>query len=500
MDLIEDIIKFLTPLERKIIPLLKENSNLNSLVYKSGLTETEVNRALSWLNNKKLINISEEKKEIIDLDNNGKNYLKNSLPERRFLNSLQEPLNLEEIKNKSCLDNDELRISLGILKKKNAIEIKEKVSLTENGKKLLNIEFPEEKLLRKLPLNLNKLSNEENLVLLELKKRKEIVKIESLTNKIISLTDLGSKILEKGLKENLLESLTIEILKTGSWKNKEFRHYNINSLTPKIYAGRIHPMSLIVEKIKKIFLNFGFKEMKSPWVDTAFWCMDSMWIPQDHPSREVQDTFFLPYKGDIPEKLAKEVAKVHEYGGKTGSKGYGYKWNPEIAKQLILRTHTTATTYRYFHYKNIKCPAKYFSVGRVFRNEAIDQTHLAEFHQVEGFVMDKDLTLRDLMGYIKEFYSKMGINKIKFKPVYNSYTEPSIEAYGYNEQLGKWIELINSGIFRPESLEPYGINVPVIAWGLSVERLAMMLYKKTNIREIFGTYCDLDWLRNYNQV
>src|SRR3989344_4479887 len=253
MDLIEDIIKFLTPLERKIIPLLKENSNLNSLVYKSGLTETEVNRALSWLNNKKLINISEEKKEIIDLDNNGKNYLKNSLPERRFLNSLQEPLNLEEIKNKSCLDNDELRISLGILKKKNAIEIKEKVSLTENGKKLLNIEFPEEKLLRKLPLNLNKLSNEENLVLLELKKRKEIVKIESLTNKIISLTDLGSKILEKGLKENLLESLTIEILKTGSWKNKEFRHYNINSLTPKIYAGRIHPMSLIVEKIKKIF-------------------------------------------------------------------------------------------------------------------------------------------------------------------------------------------------------------------------------------------------------
>ena len=240
--------------------------------------------------------------------------------------------------------------------------------------------------------------------------------------------------------------------------------------------------------------------MKSPWVDTAFWCMDSMWIPQDHPSREVQDTFFLPYKGSIPEKLSKKVAEVHEHGGKSKSKGYGYKWNPEMAKQLILRTHTTATTFRYFHHKEIKYPAKYFCVGRVFRNEAIDQTHLAEFHQVEGFVMDEGLTLRDLMGYIKEFYSKMGIHKIKFKPTYNPYTESSMECFGYNEQLGRWIELINSGMFRPESLEPYGINVPVIAWGLSVERLAMMLYKKTDIREVFGTLNDLNFLRNYKAI
>ncbi|MBS3171719.1 phenylalanine--tRNA ligase subunit alpha [Candidatus Woesearchaeota archaeon] len=496
---VEEIIKTLTPLERRVLPLLKKNNNFNSLVNASNLSETEVNRSLLWLQNKNLIKISEEVKESVVVGRNGEEYLKDGLPERRVLNVLSERnLSLRELTDHACLDEDELRVSLGILRKKDAIEIKDNVRLKDTGKKLLNLEFEEEKFLKKLPLNVKELDNKEIAVLSELKKRKNIIKIENLKTKTVYLTEFGRSILEKGLREDLLEGLTIDLLKSGKWKGKEFRHYNITSITPKIYGGRIHPQSLVIDKIKKIFLNLGFKEMKSPWVDTCFWCMDSMWIPQDHPSREVQDTFFLPYKGDIPNELSKKVADVHEHGGKTGSKGYGYKWNPEIAKQLILRTHTTATTYRYFHQKNIEYPAKYFSIGRVFRNESIDQTHLAEFHQVEGFVMDEDLTLRDLMGYIKEFYSKMGIYKIKFKPVYNPYTEPSMEAYGYNEQLGKWIELINSGVFRPESLEPYGINVPVIAWGLSVERLAMMLYKQKDIREVFGTLNDLNFLRTYN--
>ncbi len=496
---VDSIIKTLTPLERRVLPLIKKNGDVASLARFSNLSETEVSRALLWLKNKNLILINEQISETIILGSNGEEYLKDGLPERRVLNALSErELTLRELTERACLDEDELRVSLGILRKKEAIEIKDKIKLKENGRKLLNVEFEEEKFLKKLPLNSKELDNKENAVLSELKKRKDLIKIESLKSRTVFLTELGYNILEKGLKEDLIESLNIELLKSGKWKGKEFRHYNINSITPKIYGGRVHPLTLITEKIKNIFLNLGFKEMKSPWVDTCFWCMDSMWIPQDHPSREVQDTFFLPYKGEIPNELSKKVAEVHEHGGETGSKGYGYKWNPEIAKQLILRTHTTATTYRYFHQKNIQYPAKYFSVGRVFRNEAIDQTHLAEFHQVEGFVMDEGLTLRDLMGYIKEFYSKMGIHKIKFKPVYNPYTEPSMEAYGYNEQLGKWIELINSGIFRPESLEPYGINVPVIAWGLSVERLAMMMYKKTDIREVFGTLNDLSFLRTYD--
>ena len=499
MEEADNLVKSLTPLERKILPLIKWNKNIISLKNSSGLSETEISRALQWLENKKLITVSKAERKILELDENGKNYLKDSLPERRFLNSLsQNSLKLDEIKDHACLDDDELRSSLGLLKRKNAIEIKDKVSLTVNGKKLLKEIFPEEELLKKLPLELNKLTEKDKLVFFELKNRKKIVQVNEEKEISVFLTKLGEELLKRDIKNDLLETLTKEMLLKGSWKNKEFRHYNLKSITPKIYGGRIHPLNLVIQKIKQIFLNMGFKEMKSSWVDTSFWCMDSMWIPQDHPSREVQDTFFLPYKGTIPTELAKKVAAVHEYGSKTGSKGHGYKWNPEIAKQLILRTHTTATTYRYFHQKNIKYPTKYFCVGRIFRNESIDATHLPEFHQVEGFVMDEGLTLRDLMGYIKEFYSKMGINKIKFKPTYNPYTEPSLECLGYNEELGKWIELINSGIFRPESLEPYGIKVPVIAWGLGVERLAMMLYKKSDIREIFGSSSDLNWLREYD--
>lgn len=498
MNSVESIVKSLTPSERKVLPLLKEHKNVNSIIKFSNLDETQVNRALSWLQDKNIIQIFEDIKEIINLDVNGLEYVKDSLPERRMLNSLQSPLTLDEIKDRACLSDEELRISIGLLKKRDAIEIKDKVFLKENGKRLLKIEFPEERLLKKLPLNINELNNEERFVLTELRKRKNIVKLDQLKTKSITVTKFGEEILKHDIKDNMIESLTVEMLKNNSWKNKEFRHYNIKSVSPKIYGGRLHPLTLVMNNVKRIFLNLGFKEMKSQWVDTSFWCMDSMWIPQDHPSREVQDTFYLPYKGSIPEKLSKKVAEVHEHGGKTGSKGYKYKWNPEIAKQLILRTHTTATTYRYFHNKNIQYPAKYFSIGRVFRNEAIDQTHLPEFYQVEGFVMDENLTLRDLMGYIKEFYGKMGIHKIRFKPTYNPYTEPSMEASGYSEELGKWVELINSGIFRPESLEPYGIKVPVIAWGFGLERLAMMIYKQKDIRNLFGHNSDLNWLRNFN--
>ena len=254
--------------------------------------------------------------------------------------------------------------------------------------------------------------------------------------------------------------------------------------------------------MREIWIEMGFKEMQGPWVETAFWCMDSMWIPQDHPAREMQDTFYLPYQGSLPGAFIRKVARVHENGGKSGSIGYGYKWDPELAKKLVLRTHTTATTFRKLAEMSENPdenapPQKYFCIGRIFRNEALDATHLPEFHQVEGFIMGKGLTLRDLMGYIKEFYKRMGITKIKFRPTYNPYTEPSMEALGYNEQLGRWIELINSGMFRPESLEPYGIKVPVIAWGLGVERLAMMIYGKDNIREILGSSSDIEWLKNY---
>lgn len=493
----KDIVKSLHPFERKVLPILKDGMYLDEIAEASGLKKVEVMRALQWLSNRKALATEKDIREVINLDKNGKRYLEIGLPERRFLRSIKGKTPVDKLD----VSKDELNVCLGLLKQKSAIEIhKEKtlsVAITSLGEELLKKESLEERFLKKLPLELDKLQPEERHAFESLKRRKGLVKLDIEKVLHVRLTGLGKKLSKAKMDVNTIETLSPIVLQKGLWKDREFRTYDIKINTPKVYGGRVHPLQLVINKIRAIFLEMGFKEMEGPWVETSFWCMDSMWIPQDHPSRELQDTFYLPYKGTVPEKIAKLVKAAHEHGGKTGSKGHGGVWDKEVAKQLLLRTHTTATTFRYFGEKDIRPPAKYFYIGRIFRNETTDATHLPEFHQVEGFIMDENLTLKDLMGYVKEFYAKLGIKKIKFKPTYNPYTEPSMECLGYNEELGQWIELINSGVFRPEALEPFGIKTPVIAWGLGVERLAMMLLKQKDIRNLLGATADLKWLREY---
>ncbi len=503
MDTLHLLAQTLHPLERKVLPLLSETEEFNILVQKSNLQEIEVMRALQWMENKGILKIEKREEEYLAIDKNGEKYLKEGLPEKKFLKVIKDkPLSLLEIQEIANFDSAELNACIGILRKQLFITIDEtkKIHITENGIKSISKENFEELLLKKInhkKINPKDLLPEEKFALEQLHKRKEIIKIIQTRSARAILSTLGKKLAQIKIDMTVIDAITPTVLREKTWKGKNFRRYDVKINVPKIYGGRIHPLESAMKLVRNSFLNMGFKEMEGPWVESAFWCMDAMWIPQDHPAREVQDTFYLPYKGTIPDELSKKVAKVHENGGKSGSTGYGYKWKSEIAKQLLLRTHTTATTFRYFGEKNIKPPAKYFYIGRIFRNESIDATHLPEFHHSEGFVMEEGLTLRDLMGYIKEFYAGLGIHKIKFKPTYNPYTEPSMEAIGYNEQLGRWIELINSGIFRPESLEPYGITVPVIAWGLGVERLAMMIHEQKNIRDMLGATGDLDFLRNY---
>jgi len=496
-----NIAESLSQSERKILPLIKNNISFEELTKHSKLQEIEVMRALQWLENKNIIKINKQLEEGIFLDKNGEKYLKEGLPEFNFLKILNKELTLQEIKDSTKLSENELNISLGILKRRLAIELKKgKVKITENGKRILKKGSLEHNFLKKLPLDPKHLTDEQKFAYHELKSRKEIIKTDIIKKRNIELTSSGEKLQKIKLDSNLIDSLTPKIIREGTWKSNKFKRYDTKINVPKTFGGRKHPLTAIMDLIRDIFVEMGFQEMKGPWVETAFWCMDSMWIPQDHPAREVQDTFYLPNKGKLPENnIVNKVKAAHQTGGNTGSKGYGGQWDPEIAKQLLLRTHTTATTYRYFGLKDIKKMdrAKFFYVGRIFRNESIDATHLAEFHQVEGFVMDDELSLKNLMGFIKEFYSKMGIHEIKFKVTYNPYTESSLEALYYDKKSKKWIELINSGIFRPESLEPYGIKKPVIAWGLGVERLAMILYEKGKLKELLGPNCDLDWIRNY---
>jgi len=143
-------------------------------------------------------------------------------------------------------------------------------------------------------------------------------------------------------------------------------------------------------------------------------------------------------------------------------------------------------------------PAKLFSIDRVFRNETMDATHLAEFHQVEGVVADRNLTLADLIGFMRVFFNKMGIEKVRFKPAYNPYTEPSLEIFAFHPMLDKWVEVGNSGMFRPEMLEPMGFpkDVRVHGWGIGLERPTMIRYGINNIRTLVGHKVSIEGVEN----
>ncbi|KAF3638498.1 Phenylalanine--tRNA ligase alpha subunit [Capsicum annuum] len=271
------------------------------------------------------------------------------------------------------------------------------------------------------------------------------------------------------------------------------RNWNLKSTTsvPKVRR-----------QVQTIFLNMGFEEMPTNnYVESSFWNFDALFQPQQHPARDSHDTFFLKVPSTtkmLPEDYVERVKEIHESGGYQ-SRGYGYDWKREEANKNLLRTHTTAVSSRMLFALAQKpfAPKKYYSIDRVFRNEAVDRTHLAEFHQIEGLICDRGLTLGDLIGVLHDFFSRLGMSKLRFKPAYNPYTEPSMEIFSYHEGFKKWVEVGNSGMFRPEMLLPMGLpeDVRVIAWGLSLERPTMILYGIDNIRDLFGSKVDLSLIK-----
>ncbi|GMH13436.1 hypothetical protein Nepgr_015277 [Nepenthes gracilis] len=296
--------------------------------------------------------------------------------------------------------------------------------------------------------------------------------------------------------------LTREHLQRGDWKDLDFKEYNFNAKGQPAEGGHLHPLLKMRKQLQMIFLQMGFEEMPTNnFIESSFWNFDALFQPQQHPARDSHDTFFLQAPSttrELPEDYVERVKHVHESGG-YGSRGYGYDWKRDEANKNLLRTHTTAVSSRMLYALAQKpfAPKKYFSIDRVFRNEAVDRTHLAEFHQIEGLICDRGLTLGDLIGVLYDFFSRLGMSKLRFKPAYNPYTEPSMEIFSYHEGFRKWVEIGNSGMFRPEMLLPMGLpeDVRVIAWGLSLERPTMILYGIDNIRDLFGHKVDLDLIK-----
>eukprot|EP00357_Protocruzia_adherens_P011883 CAMPEP_0114973702 /NCGR_PEP_ID=MMETSP0216-20121206/1109_1 /TAXON_ID=223996 /ORGANISM="Protocruzia adherens, Strain Boccale" /LENGTH=468 /DNA_ID=CAMNT_0002334239 /DNA_START=1873 /DNA_END=3279 /DNA_ORIENTATION=+ len=287
--------------------------------------------------------------------------------------------------------------------------------------------------------------------------------------------------------------LTFEMLEKGDWTEKNFKPINLDAKGKETEGGHLHPLLKMRTQMTNILLEMGFEEMPTnKYVENSFWNFDALFQPQQHPARDAQDTFFVTDPAtttDFPEDYLKRVQEVHEKGGH-GSFGYGYDWKIEEAQKNVMRTHTTAVTARML-YKLAQDgfkPTKFFSIDRVFRNETLDRTHLAEFHQIEGVVADYNVGLSHLIGLFTQFFEKIGITNLKFKPAYNPYTEPSMEIFGYHPILKKWVEIGNSGVFRPEMLRPMGLpeGVQVLGWGLSLERPTMIQHNIGNIRSLFG--------------
>ncbi len=332
-----------------------------------------------------------------------------------------------------------------------------------------------------------------------LKFREELVRTKKRVIRVFRLTEKGS-ITAREIKSSTTTAepvqtvLTPQLLVTGRWREVKFKAYDVTLPVKPRYPGKEHPLQRIIAEARRAFLEMGFEETTSPVVETAFWDFDALFQPQDHPAREMQDTFYLavPETGKLPdEKLVMAVANTHQNGGKTRSKGWGYLWERARAEKLLLRTHTTAATIRALA-ENPHPPRKVFCIGKVFRRENMDATHLPEFIQIDGIIIDENANLVTLLGTLNEFYWKMGANEVRFRPSYFPYTEPSVEVFVQLGSLG-WVEMGGAGIFREEVTKPLGCTTRVLAWGLGLERLAMMRFGISDIRKLY--WADINWLR-----
>ncbi len=474
----------LTNNEKRVLQVLvrKDNFSPEELAAASGLSIEAAMQSAFLLAEKGFCEIKETQIDIYTLTKEGEEYAQKGLPERQVINSLTAPTALSDLKKK--FPPQMVGIALGWLRRKNWARIEGEM-LIPSGKAGTG---DDENILAKLKKGS---SSEIGDAVRELIKRNLVDKAEKKT-RIITITDKGKALASAGLTiEEEVAQLTPTIITSGAWKTARIRPYNIHTPVKPVYGAKIHPYQRLINEMRSIFLEMGFTEIKGDIVQSSFWNFDALFQPQDHPAREMQDTFHLDTECDLPVKYIKPVKEMHERGGGISS-GWGGRWSEEVARKQVLRTHTTAITIKYLA-EHPEPPVKAFCIDRAYRREAIDPTHTPEFEQLEGVVMDKGVSFKNLLGCLTEFYHRMGFEEVRFRPGYFPYTEPSVEPEVYIESRGKWVELGGAGVFRKEVTQPLGIKYPVLAWGLGVSRVAMLRLGLKDLRELYQS--DIDWLR-----
>ncbi len=467
----------LHPIEQKILHALLEKQNVTpeDLSEKTQLSIDQVRRGIEWLKFKDLIQINESEKSFIKLGEGGREALEKGLPERQLVNYLKSiPLfSCEMNQAKEHLKN-EFSPAIANAKKNKWIEIYETRILLKG----YHDTTPEEKIIKliasKGPALVASDEIEDKDALDSLKKRPKFLNFTSTKYVTVGIAEKG-----------------VEAAKSATQTTDQpvTRAIDVEASAPIVFVAKSHPLADVIDEVREIFVSLGFSELVGNSTQSSFWNFDALFIPQDHPAREMQDTFYLKdmaIKSIATSKQINQVSKTHK-------NGWHYDWKPDAAKKMVLRTHTTCVTIKELADHQYEV-ARLFSIGRVYRNEKVSYKHLVEFNQVEGVVVGKNVTLRDLMGLQMEFYRKMGIKKAKFWPTFFPYTEPSLQSMVYNERIGKWVELFGMGIFRPEVTKPLGIKYPVLAWGGGIERIAMLRYGLDNVRELYNN--KFSWLRS----
>ena len=450
-------------IEKKIITSLKENpiQTPETLENSTHLLPDQIRRGIEWLKLKNLAIVDESKSSTLSLGKNGVDSFKKGLPERRLLNLLTNgPRKLSDLQKELGFV---FGPAMGLCRKNNWIETSSDEIII---KKIPSI-LPGEKTLQQIASGTLSKDQIDEIDLAELLKRPDFIIENIMTSKKISLTDSAK---------------SMDVSKTSG-------AIDVEANVPELFVARTHPLKDTIDEIREIFVTLGFSEIFGNMTQSSFWNFDALFTPQDHPARELQDTFFLDDVSTKKIGTAEQIRKVSE----SHKKNWRYQWDINEARKMVLRTHTTCVTIKHLA-ENKPDEARIFSLGRVFRNEKVSYKHLVEFNQIEGIVVGKDANLRNLMGIQREFYKRIGITKIKFWPTFFPYTEPSLQTMVYNEKLGKWIELFGMGIFRPEVTKPLGITKPVLAWGGGIERIAMLKYGLTDVREFYNN--DLGWLRS----
>jgi phenylalanyl-tRNA synthetase alpha chain len=500
------ILEGLSHQEKKVLLSLQDlsGSATPEQLFEKGDFEqlVEVMNAASWLQSKGLVRIEEQAFKQYAINN--REVMVDGLPERQALREISEAggrVTLAELEE--ALGKETSGLAVGWLKRKALATIEKglegpTITMTDTGQSYLYSNMKDEFLLELLAgkeLMENEIPEELRPFIVQLKSRQNMIIEKQLVRRKLHLTDLGREALALGIElTEEVAQLTPELIQSGKWRTANFRKYDVNTFAPVSYAAKKHLLTRMADEVRRIFVQMGFTEIDDEYVQPSFWNMDALFTPQDHPAREMQDTFYLKNPSSIcldkDIDILNKVKQVHETGGDSGSLGWRYQWSRQEAERALLRTHTTVNTLRYLA-QHKESPVKVFSLSRVFRKEAIDATHLPEFAQIEGILMEEGASFDMLVGVLREFYGRMGFEDIRVRPGYFPYTEPSLEVEVlWND---KWLELGGAGVFRPEVTAPFGIEHPVLAWGQGFERLAMLHWNLKDIRELYQT--DMDLLR-----